>query len=61
MLQGGIRVGCALFGLDLIPQGGIRAWFHSLSVSLMFSRLWFSCMGSRYIIGMVMYGVVMLL
>jgi len=35
VLQIGIRVGCTLFGSYLIPQIGIRAWFHSHSVNLL--------------------------
>ena len=55
------KPGCTLFGSYLIPKGGIRAWFHSLSVSLMLSRLCFSCMGSWYIVNIVMHDVVIML
>ena len=61
MLHDGIKVGCALFGSYLIPQGGIRTWFHSLWISLMLSRLWLVCMGSRYTIVMIMHDVVVML
>jgi len=61
MLRGGIRVGYDFFGSYLIPQVSIREWFLSLCVIMMLSRLWFSCMGSWYIVCMVMHDVVVVL
>jgi len=54
-------VGSTLFQSYLIQQGGIKACFHSLWISLMLSTLWLPCMGSRYIVCMIMHDVVVML